>query len=72
VTTESRDGTARIWDAEFVLPISIDKFLNRFAIEYDPLVPRDQEYEAATEAIRTKRLLRYRKSTATKAIQVKN
>jgi WD40 repeat protein/Flp pilus assembly protein TadD len=71
IATGSVDG-ARLWDTEIVLPNSIEAFLNRFAKTYDPTIPRDREYEVAIEAIRAKKLLRYRKATANKAIKQKN
>ena len=72
LATASADKTARLWDVETIVPANIPAFINRFAKKPDPSIPPDTEFQAELESFQAGRDLRYRQSTAIKAVKQKN
>jgi len=72
LATASADKTARLWDVETIVPANFPAFINRFAKKPDPSIPPDTEFQAELESFQAGRDLRYRQSTAIKAVKEKN
>ena len=60
------------FDVEQILPNDLSRFINLFTDPSNSSLPWDAEFERELIALQTKRSLRYRQSTAIKAVKEKN
>ncbi len=66
------DTTARIWDAERLLPKNPQAAINHFSASKDPPIPRDLEFEDYLRKFVSRKQFIYRSSTAIRSVAKKN